>query len=1187
MARRSERKERMKAMKSKILMVCAAALLLLSATTATWALQLLANPGFENGTPRWNGDSCGGEATVESWTYSSINPFSPPDPQLCMGFWHGGETAWVGGTRVHEGAASVRAFSYGYTAGFWHGSIRQTADVVPGQSYTGSAWIYVYHDWVTYPTVAPQYFLRLDIQELDSADAPVGAPHSVVYDNSEAYTNTWLNPTTTFTTSGTTAKVEFKLSMYTDDPYFKTHLNFDDCQLNGPSPNSKFVQGTVTSGATPIVGATVQIGAASAVTGTGGTYSIELAGTTTDATIRASGTGYFPAKKHRALASQITEVNFDLTAVGANLLTNPGFEDNASLTAYTTVSNSWSVQPAIDHYVRESFFFDNSYPYYFHKGEMAAGLLSDTPPEEIITFQTVSVLPNSAYVAKAWARASAEGWSWYAGSDQKAALFVQQLDKAGQLLDERKEFLTDFGDWQQLSCSFTTLPSTAMVRVGGWANMIDDYGDTLARAVFDDFELNGAAGPGVPGAFGLVTSGGVPLAGAKVELPYAAPTYRSDITDQGGAWAIYPPFPGGYYVRALKPGYYTQKFLRTLPSAAAINYDLVEKGNNLLVNPGFDDEAYAGGWESETSGDAPSYRRGEYRFITGETGLPWYAASGEEAMALFTAYSTAGGGHWYYQSVPVIGGASYTARVKTRISMAAGASSQWGNTFDTQVAGLLIKEYNSSGTLVLAHDLVASSELPDWETLESVFQAQPTTTTIKVGPYVWMEEDASANWWWPRATFDDVELRGPLGNAGLSGTVKSGATPIVGAVVTVTEQDGGTAIYTTNSSGQYVVSISYGSTYTVKVSKAGYYPQTKSTTVTGQQVLDFDLYPVNANLVQNPGFDSEYGYLFGGWVAAGFYNGETQAAQFGPGHYFTVPQAFYMRGPGIASRVQQDVPVLPNSSYAASCYFMPATDSRYGSVWGSNPSQVGALSVYELSATKQIIGAEQRQYGDPASMTWQKLSLDVNTSADTAYIRIGGYGYLVDNFDANLARAIFDQFELVGPVVPGISIAQAKAAADSTAVRVLGRIVTAKFGTYFYIEEADRSCGIQVWGDANVGDVVDVIGTVSTVNGEKVITNAYTVQRSATTPLAPLGMVNRSMWEGLSSTGLYVKVWGTVDAVGADYFTLTDGSGRLLKVYGTATAGTYVCVTGAAGAEIAAGETIPVVRSTSVAVTTP
>jgi len=118
------------------------------------------------------------------------------------------------------------------------------------------------------------------------------------------------------------------------------------------------------------------------------------------------------------------------------------------------------------------------------------------------------------------------------------------------------------------------------------------------------------------------------------------------------------------------------------------------------------------------------------------------------------------------------------------------------------------------------------------------------------------------------------------------------------------------------------------------------------------------------------------------------------------------------------------------------------------------------------------------------------------------------------------------------------------------------------------------------------GDVVDVVGTVSTVNGEKVITNANTVQRSETTPLAPLGMANRGMWEGLSNTGLYVEVWGQVDAVGADYFTLTDGSGRLLKVYGSATAGTYVRVTGAAGAEIVAGNTIPVVRSTSLAVTT-
>ena len=66
-------------------------------------------------------------------------------------------------------------------------------------------------------------------------------------------------------------------------------------------------------------------------------------------------------------------------------------------------------------------------------------------------------------------------------------------------------------------------------------------------------------------------------------------------------------------------------------------------------------------------------------------------------------------------------------------------------------------------------------------------------------------------------------------------------------------------------------------------------------------------------------------------------------------------------------------------------------------------------------------------------------------------------------------------------------IAQAKAMPNGSPVRILGRIVTARFGTYFYIEEADRSCGICVYGDANVGDIVDVSGTIDTVNGEQTI----------------------------------------------------------------------------------------------------
>src|SRR5664280_1480126 len=146
------------ATKKGLLLLVVAAALILAISQGSFALQLLANPSFESGVPSWNGDSCGGSALYNSWTYSSINPYAPP--QLCTGIWDSGVTAWYGGTRVHQGASGVRAFSYGYTPGYWYASISQTVDAAPSQSYTGSAWIYIWSSGV----VDPNLLAKLEIQ---------------------------------------------------------------------------------------------------------------------------------------------------------------------------------------------------------------------------------------------------------------------------------------------------------------------------------------------------------------------------------------------------------------------------------------------------------------------------------------------------------------------------------------------------------------------------------------------------------------------------------------------------------------------------------------------------------------------------------------------------------------------------------------------------------------------------------------------------------------------------------------------------------------------------------------------------------------------------------------------------------------------------------------------------------------
>lgn len=137
---------------------------------------------------------------------------------------------------------------------------------------------------------------------------------------------------------------------------------------------------------------------------------------------------------------------------------------------------------------------------------------------------------------------------------------------------------------------------------------------------------------------------------------------------------------------------------------------------------------------------------------------------------------------------------------------------------------------------------------------------------------------------------------------------------------------------------------------------------------------------------------------------------------------------------------------------------------------------------------------------------------------------------------------------------------------------VAGKVVIVGLDCFFYIEEPDRSSGIKVIGTAGGGDIVSVRGRMKTVNGERTLISepggVFAVPGGAIPH--PLGMSNRSAC-ALLATGLYATVWGEVTSVDPanNSFTLTDGSGIPLKVYGSPGTGDCVRVTGAIGAELA------------------
>jgi hypothetical protein len=133
--------------------------------------------------------------------------------------------------------------------------------------------------------------------------------------------------------------------------------------------------------------------------------------------------------------------------------------------------------------------------------------------------------------------------------------------------------------------------------------------------------------------------------------------------------------------------------------------------------------------------------------------------------------------------------------------------------------------------------------------------------------------------------------------------------------------------------------------------------------------------------------------------------------------------------------------------------------------------------------------------------------------------------------------------------------------ADGTAVRVEGKVVTAKFPGFFYIEDSDRAGGIRVDSAAsfNVGDKASVYGSAQTnANGERYIA-AFGAIKSGTGSLSPLAVTNRALGGGRFGPQEAVWSWSwQLDQGGNPVYvwtasTETNNIGLLVKVFGKVT----------------------------------
>ncbi len=202
--------------------------------------------------------------------------------------------------------------------------------------------------------------------------------------------------------------------------------------------------------------------------------------------------------------------------------------------------------------------------------------------------------------------------------------------------------------------------------------------------------------------------------------------------------------------------------------------------------------------------------------------------------------------------------------------------------------------------------------------------------------------------------------------------------------------------------------------------------------------------------------------------------------------------------------------------------------------------------------------------------------------------------------------------------------AQAKTLPDSAAVTLgtssQGEIVTCVLSSdTFYIEEDNRSCGIEVVGSntLNAGDRAYVVGTMATdSNGERYV-SASSVTWAGTGLVNPLGMPNKMVGggnffydvatgkgqrgvvkpnglplAGLNNIGLLVKTWGRITNIDSSatpaWFTIDDGSAVNLTVDLQPSAGNvigsniqtgqYICITGISSCEVSGNAVLPVLR---------
>lgn len=186
----------------------------------------------------------------------------------------------------------------------------------------------------------------------------------------------------------------------------------------------------------------------------------------------------------------------------------------------------------------------------------------------------------------------------------------------------------------------------------------------------------------------------------------------------------------------------------------------------------------------------------------------------------------------------------------------------------------------------------------------------------------------------------------------------------------------------------------------------------------------------------------------------------------------------------------------------------------------------------------------------------------------------------MDNFGFETEPAVSPGVTVLEPVS---SIGQAKMLPDGSPVALEDKIVSKLFANHLYIQEPARSSGIRVNSTAaQPGQVVNVMGSLTTTGGERAIANpslavigGSQVPEPLTVSIRALGGEDFGLYTpgtdpgvGLNTLGLLVKVYGLVGDVQSSGFRLGPGQPGLLGIWVEApglsapASGSFATVTG-------------------------